>query len=79
VIDENLDPKLKQALDEGIDWIKQALELERDYGMEATIRAVDGLDEEEAKKILFVALTAYAEDGRRMEWLIKNWQAAPYQ
>jgi hypothetical protein len=40
---------------------------------------VDGLDEEEAKKILFVCLTAYAEDGRRMDWLVKNWQVAPFQ
>jgi hypothetical protein len=75
--DDNLDPKLKKALDEGINWIKQMLELERDFGMEATIRAVDGLDEEEAKKILFVCLTTYAEDSRKMAWLVENWQAAP--
>ena len=53
------------------------LDLEDEYGMQATIEAVDRLDEEEAKKILFVLLTAYAEDGRRLQWMIKNWQAAP--
>jgi hypothetical protein len=26
--DDNQDPRLKQALEEGIDWIEQALELE---------------------------------------------------
>ena len=41
------------------------------------MKAVDGLDEAEAKRILWVLLTAYAEDGRRLDWLIKNWQAAP--
>ena len=75
--EDNLDPRLKQALDEGIDWIKQVLELERDFGMEAVIRAVDGCDEEQIRKVAFCLLVSYAGDSRKMAWLIENWRTAP--
>jgi hypothetical protein len=75
--DENLDPKVKKSIDESLDWIREVLELERDFGMEAVIRAVDECDEEQVRKVCFCLLVNYAADSRRMARLVQNWRSAP--
>jgi hypothetical protein len=73
--DEN--PELEKGIDAAIDWIVQCLEQERDLGMEAVIRVVDGLDEEKAKTVVFCLLVAYATDLRERRRLVEQLRSAP--
>jgi len=64
--DDNLTPELEQTLDEHLRWVNQATELAMKEGAPGIQRAIDALEDEQLRGMLFVLVTARAGDLNRV-------------
>ena len=67
--DENIDPEVKQALDQRIDWINSVEAAERKDGVKALQKAIDELDDEHLRLTLFVLMSLRISDRKAIEEL----------
>jgi hypothetical protein len=58
--DKQLDPELEATLDEHIAWVKQATELAISEGAPGIKRAIDALEDEQLRGMLFVIVSERA-------------------
>jgi len=64
-VPKDLPPKLEAALAERVDWINRVTELAADDDWQAVQRAVDELDDETMRSLIYVLVLARGSDLRR--------------
>jgi hypothetical protein len=66
------------AVEDHVRWVEQALERGMEHGWSALQQAVKDLDDEQARGLLFVALTALMLDRQKAKKIVENWRTAPF-
>jgi hypothetical protein len=64
-VPKNLAPKLERALAERVDWINRVTQLAADDNWQAVQRAIDELDHEHLRSMIYVLVLARGSDLRR--------------
>ncbi len=75
--DNDLDPQIKAALDQRIEWIDQVTDLARAENFSAVQRATSDLDDEHLRSLIYVLVLARGGDAKTLRWLVDNWSTAP--
>jgi hypothetical protein len=61
-----------------VDWVEQVLEHGIEHGWPALQQAVKNLDDDQARSLLFVALTSMMLDRQKARKIVENWRTAPF-
>jgi len=75
--DDNLNPNLKETLDSHIDWIHQVTERAAADNWQAVQKAINDLEDEQLRGMIYVLVLARGNDSKHMQDLVANWRAAP--
>lgn len=75
--DDNIDPEVKAALDERIEWINGVTEFATAGDWQSVQKAIDQLDDEHLRSVIYVLILARGGDTQRLRDLVANWNTAP--
>src|SRR5262249_26973610 len=70
--EEPLDPELRRALDERIDWINQVTDLCRERGGGAIHQHIDKIDDQHLRSTIYVLILARVSDHAKLERLVSD-------
>jgi len=70
--DNTLKPKLKETLDEHIDWVNTATELALAEGADGIKRAIDALEDDPLRGMLFVMVMSRAGDVEQLRKAVRD-------
>jgi len=70
--DETLNPELEQTLDEHIRWVNQATELAIAEGPTGIKKAIDALEDDQLRGMIFVLITTRAGDLQYLRERVKD-------
>jgi hypothetical protein len=70
--ENKLDPQLEQTLDEHIRWVHQATELAISEGASGIQRAIDALEDDQLRGMIFVLVTSRAGDLTRLREVARD-------
>jgi len=70
--DDDLCPELEQALDEHIRWVNQATELALNEGASGIQKAIDALEDEQLRGMIFVLITTRAGEVERLRSMVRD-------
>jgi hypothetical protein len=74
---DDIDPNIKEALDNRIDWINRVTDLVVSERIEAVTKAIDEIPDEHLRSVIYVLLLARGGDAQKMHELRENWRSAP--
>ncbi len=72
-----MDPRVKKALDERVEWINRVTDLVVDEKLKAVAEAIAEIPDEHLRSMIYVLMLARGGDARTMRELATNWNAAP--
>ena len=70
--DHTLTPELEETLDEHIRWVNQATELALSEGPSGVKKAIDALEDEQLRGMLFVMVTTRAGDVQTLRKIVRD-------
>jgi hypothetical protein len=70
--DNNLNPELEATLDEHIAWVNQATELALSEGATGVKKAIDALDDDQLRGMIFVLITTRAGDVEQLREAVRD-------
>jgi hypothetical protein len=74
----SINPKIKEALDEHVDWVEQVTELAANDNWKAVQASISGLEDEQLRGMVYVLVLARGADLRETRKLAANWNTAPF-
>jgi hypothetical protein len=74
--DHDLDPEIKRALDERIEWIEQVTGLARAENWPGVQAAINDLDPAHLRSMIYVLVLARGGDAKKLRWLVDHWSTA---
>ena len=75
--DDNIDPDVEVALEERVEWINGVTELAAEDDWQGVQTAIDQLDDEHLRSVVYVLIMARSGDAQRLHDLVANWNSAP--
>jgi hypothetical protein len=76
-MNDDIDPKIKETLDEHCEWIDEVTELAMADKWKAVMKAVNDLRPEQMPGMIYTLILQRGNDAKWIQGLIANWKAAP--